>query len=175
MSAVEPTDTAVARPKPLAIEVVIASILFGLLGSGFLSIYYVGLFVETSPGAWYPFGFPAWSYGITILKMAGMVVWLVLSRRLCRWPAGILAGVFLIGGLHALACGICNREFEGESAFYAVSVQLAYLCGATYLLNFVFVVRRVIASNARPLPGFLLGLLIGAGLPALAQLAAWYP
>jgi len=171
MSGVEPTDTAVARPKPLSIEVVLASTLFGLLGAGFLSIYYADRFHFgwAKMGGEFPWSLPAWSYGVTVFKMAGLILWLVLSRRPCRWPVGILAGIFLVGGLHALACGYANHEFQSEGWWIASHVQLAYASGVTYLVNFVLVVRRVIAGKARPWPGFLLGLLIGAGLPAAAE------
>jgi hypothetical protein len=170
MSTDGPTGIAGQGPKPLSAEVVAASIIFGLLGPGFLSLRYMSLFGPNHQKlVEYPWVFPAWSYGITILKMAALVVWMVLGRRRCRWPLGILAGVFFVGGLHALGCGLANNGFQREGFWVATHVQLAYASGLTYLFNSVLVVRRLLASRARPWPGFLLGVGIAAGLPAAAE------
>ena len=176
MSTDGPTGIAGQGPKPLSGEVVAASIIFGLLGPGFLSLYYLTLFGSLGRGRHeYPWSFAAWSYGITILKMAALVVWLVLGRRRRPRSAGILAGVFFVGGLHALACGLANNGLQREGWWIAIHVQLAYASALTYLFNSVLVVRRLLASRARPWPGFLLGVGIAAGLPAAAEYLLYGP
>ena len=153
-------------------------ILFGLVGPIFLSLRYAGEFrPRATPQYWshyYPWAFPTWAYGITIIKIVALMAWLRLRARTAEglsWRPGLLAGIFLVGALHAIACAIVNSEaLDMEAWWIPLSVVLAYLAGLSYARNFVLALLWGRAAKTRLMLGFLLGLAIAAALPAVADL-----
>jgi hypothetical protein len=153
---------------------VMSGVMFGLLGPGFLTLLYGGLFRRAS-SLEYPWAFPYWSYGITVIKCSALLAWIWLQpspRRYGTLLAGVFAGVFLVGGAHALACAILHSSLLWARHFEAWYVVVAYLSALVYLANFLFALFWGEGSTKRLLVGVLLGLLLVVGLPGALELYA---
>jgi hypothetical protein len=156
---------------------VILSALFGIIAPfcvTFVTFFALGSDKSTF-GKRYPFSYPGWSLGITIIKMYAMIWWLRLySESPPLWGrthrlGAILAGVLFVGGMHAVGCGITAASALGEVWLVDIVVQVIWMSPVAYLLNFVMAIRWVIRRGGHPARGFLIGVAIAVVPPALLQ------
>jgi len=152
----------------------IAAVIFGLLGPLFLSVYYVGAFrmpFNRYSERGYPWSFPVWAYGITIVKLTALVVWMSIRNRpgwVSPWLAGMFAGIFAVGTVHAAGCAIMNLYALGHDLWVGSHVVLAGLASLSYFWSFLAAALRGRHGIGLLLLGVLLGLVIAA-VPLVAE------
>ena len=154
----------------------IAAVIFGLIGPIFLSIYYVGAFrtpFNRSGEHGYPWSYPVWAYGITLLKLTALVFWMSIRNRpgwVSPWLAGMFAGIFMVGSAHAAGCATMNTEGFSGGLWFGSHVVLAGLASLSYFWSFGAAALRARHRIRLLLLGVLLGLVIAA-VPLVAELS----
>jgi len=154
----------------------IAAVIFGLIGPLFLSIYYVGAFrtpFNRSGEHGYPWSYPVWAYGITLLKLTTLVFWMSIRNRpgwVSPWLAGMFAGIFIVGSAHAAGCAAMNTEGLSAGLWFGSHVVLAGLASLSYFWSFIAAALRGLHGIGLLLLGVLLGLVIAA-VPLVAELS----
>jgi len=152
----------------------IAAVIFGLIGPLFLSVYYVGAFrmsFNRYSERGYPWSFPVWAYGITIVKLTALVAWMSIRNRpgwVSPWLAGMFTGIFAVGAAHAAGCALMNIDELGRSLWVGSHVVLAGLASLTYFWSSVAAALRGRHGIGLLLLGALLGLVIAA-VPLVAE------
>lgn len=152
----------------------IAAVIFGLIGPVFLSFYYVGAFrmpFNRYSEHGYPWSFPIWAYGITLLKLTALVVWMSIRNKpgwVSPCLAGMFAGIFIVGSAHAAGCALMNIDELGRSLWVGSHVVLAGLASVSYLWSSVAAVLKGQRGAGLLLLGVLLGLVIAA-VPLVAE------
>jgi hypothetical protein len=86
------------------------------------------------------------------------------------WLAGLFAGAFMVGSGHAMACAIVNSEGFGAGLWFAFTVALVYLAALSYARNLVAALRWGRSAKVRLVFGLLMGLILSAALPGVADL-----
>ncbi len=120
---------------------------------------------------WYPFPFPAWAWGITILNVCAMLAWVISRGHWIErqwWWAGTIPGIFLVGGCHTF---VCVAPWLAALVFFPIwtfLVASAVLGAVVYWLNFFLAVRDW-RREPKLSRGFVIGLAIGVLLPMAAQ------
>jgi len=153
----------------------ISAVIFGLIGPILLSFYYVEAFHLPFNSFYehgYPWSFPVWAYGITFVKLTALIVWMSIRNRpgwVSPWLAGMFAGIFIVGSVHAAGCALMNIDEFARSLWVGSHVVLAGLASLSYFWSFVAAALRGLRGIGLLLPGVLLGLVIAA-VPLVAEL-----
>ncbi|MFB3891044.1 MAG: hypothetical protein ACE15C_03365 [Phycisphaerae bacterium] len=151
-------------------------LVFGILGPAGLSIGWWGAFWQSNYLPPYPWHYAGWSYCITVIDLAAVILWMtVRASPGLRWSrcAGVMAGVFLAGALHSLACAAIHTPlvfsfFSGWTLFFAPQILLAWLAAAIYFRLMLQCWRRCraefgpLTAEASFVPGFLTPLVLAA-------------
>lgn len=109
--------------------------LFAVAGPAVLSVAYGGAFFADMKWL-YPFAWPAWAFGVTAVKVAVMLAWLCTRGQAPaegHRPGRFVAGVFFVGGMHALVGATANLLFAPMHVLNALSVAAAAVAGVFYL------------------------------------------
>ncbi len=153
----------------------ISAVIFGLIGPIALSVYYAGVFdapFARNRNSGYPWRYPVWAYGITLVKLTALVVWMSIRNRpgwVSPWLAGTFAGIFIAGSAHAAGCAAMNTQGLGHGLWFGSHVVLAGLASLCYFWSFVAAALKGRHRIGLLLLGVLLGL-VTAAMPLAAEL-----